>query len=97
MKSAVLAGLALAVVGCAKHPPELKRVEQLDAECGGKGVAYTYAISTGTTIIDKAAKVGCYPPIGAWTDESDANKGGSRKMLFELREKEKTTMLCCKN
>jgi hypothetical protein len=97
MKSALLAGLALAVIGCAKHPSELKRVEQLDSECEGKGVAYTYPLSTGSAVSDKATKVGCFAPLGAWTDESDANKGGTRKILYELREKEKTTMLCCKN
>jgi hypothetical protein len=94
-KLAVL-GLGFLLVGCAKPPPELRRVEQLDAECGGRGVAYAYPIASGTAITDRAAKAGCYPPVGAWTEPRDQTAGGTRKTVYELREKEKQTLLCCK-
>jgi hypothetical protein len=98
MKTAtILAGLALVVVGCAKRPEELKRSEPLDAECEGKGVAYTYEISTDSKTVDRATSAGCFAPVGAWTDDRDVRKGGTRKLVHDLRENEKRTLLCCKN
>ena len=82
--------------GCAKPPSELRRLEQLDSECGGKGVAFSYLIASGTGVTDRAAKAGCYPPVGAWTVARDGTAGGTRKMVYDLRENEKQTLLCCK-
>ena len=97
MKKGILAGsLVLVLVGCAKRPPELQRAEKLDPECAGRGGAFTYSITSGTAIMEKAVKTGCTAPVGAWTDESDAAKGGTRTLAHDLREKEQQTFLCCK-
>jgi hypothetical protein len=97
LQAAILGGLALVVVGCAKRPAELKRQEALDPECGGKGVAFSYQITTDSKLVNQATKAGCFAPIGAWTDERDAKRGGTRKLAYDLRENEKQTLLCCKN
>jgi len=93
----LVAAVCLLLVGCKKHPEELERSEKLDAECGGHGLAFVYPIATGGPIMERAVKVGCYAPVGAWTDESEASKGGARKMVLDLRENEKKTLLCCNN
>ncbi len=97
MKTAILvASVGLLLVGCAKRPEELQRAEKLDPECKGNGVAFTYSITTGGPIMERAVKKVCYAPLGAWTDENDADKGGTRKLVHDMRENEKTTFLCCK-
>jgi hypothetical protein len=98
MKTAIVAAsVCLLLVGCAKRPPELKRAEKLDAECQGKGVAYSYSITNDGPVMERAVKKLCYAPLGAWTDENDANKGGTRKLVIDMRENEKTSFLCCKD
>ena len=95
-KRLLAAGICLLLVGCAKRPTELQRSEKLDPECGGNGVAFTYSIKTGTSIMERGVKAGCYAPIGAWTDDNDPNRGGTRKLVHELRETQEQTVLCCK-
>jgi len=98
MRNAILAAaVCILVTGCAKRPPELQRAEKLDAECGGKGQAFTYSIKTGTALMERAVKKHCYAPVGAWTDERDVSKGGTRKLVHDLRESQELSLLCCKD
>ena len=90
------AAVCLLLAGCAKRPADLQRAEKFDSECGGRGVAFTYSITTGTALMESGVKSGCYAPLGAWTDDNDANKGGARKLVYDLRENEKQSLLCCK-
>ena len=88
-------GMALLLVGC-RRPAELGRNATLDSECGGRKVAFVYPIGQNLGFHGRAARAGCYAPLGAWTDEEDPDKGGTRKLVYELREKERETLLCCK-
>jgi hypothetical protein len=98
MKNWIAAAAACVfLAGCAKRPPELTRAEKLDAECAGNGLAFTYSIQTDTALMERAVKKHCHAPVGAWTDESDPGKGGTRKLVHDLRENEKRSLLCCKD
>ena len=98
MKYGILAAaVCLMLVGCAKRPQELQRAEKLDAECKGKGQAFTYPIKSPPGLLERAVKKHCYAPVGAWTDDSDPAKGGTRALVHDLRENQQQSLLCCKD
>jgi hypothetical protein len=95
MKFPLALVLVFLVAGCAKRPAELQRFEQLDGECQGRGAAFLYATNAGPGIGERAVKAGCIAPVGAWTDDKDPARGGTRKLAYDLREKQQS-FLCCK-
>jgi hypothetical protein len=98
MKHGILAAaICLLLAGCAKRPQELQRAEKLDAECRGDGLAFSYPIQAPPGLLERAVKKHCYAPVGAWTDEADPGKGGTRKLVHDLRENGKQSLLCCKD
>jgi len=94
------AGLVTAF-GCSSRPEELTRRESLDEACGQGMSAYTYPLRnpdggrTSETLLEPAVSAGCSAPGGAWTDVTDQTAGGVRQEIYELRENEQTTLLCC--
>ncbi len=85
---------ALFLVACAYRPRELRRDTRLDSECPKPSGAFVYPIESKIEV--QAAQSGCFAPVGAWTDERDVAAGGVRKLVYDLRVKEKATLLCCR-
>lgn len=89
------------LVACESRPRELTRRESVDSICTDGKSAYTYELRdpdggrTAETMLEPAIGAGCVAPDGAWTDVSDVDAGGVRKELYDLRENEQTTVLCC--
>ncbi len=91
--TAVIFAGAVLLSACARRPTEMKRDERLDSECRAGSSAFVYPIHQ--QLVEKAVLASCYAPVGAWTDASDLRAGGVRKLVYELRENEQMTLLCC--
>lgn len=92
---------AVLLGGCSERPAGLERRDGLDELCTAPSVAFSYKMTnpdggrTAETLLEPATEAGCEAPIGAWTDPTDEKAGGLRKSVYDLRNTEGATVLCC--